>query len=1009
MLRKLLSFLCFMALFVSTAVAQTGTLTGTVTGPEGATIPSANVLLQEIQRGAATDANGEYEISNVPVGTYTLRVSFVGYQTYNEQVTIQQGENEVNIQLSEGQVGLDELVVTGYGAQSKRELTGSISSVSSEEIQDVPTQNAAGILQGRAAGVQVSTTSGAPGGGFEVEVRGEGSINAGDDPLYIVDGVQLSTSNLSEEVDESPLNSIAPEDIASIEVLKDAAAAAIYGAQAANGVVLITTKRGQRGDTQIQASVSRGVRTDIDNIEYMDRDQILEYFIRAGKFNFGSREAGESYVRNVYLPFFGYAADTPFDQIANTDWREFTTRTGSSQNYSMSISGGDEKTRFRLSGGYENTEGHIKSSDYQRYRIRSNFDHQVSSKFSTRINIGLTNNLFNGVCEDGFFINCPVSAAAFESPISFPFNEDGSYNSFTRFGFTNNPAVVLNEVTRETSAVSILGDIQGTYNFKPWLSLTTQFGLDWRSTRDKRYDNPIANPGDNGSINESEATVTNFTTNTVLNFRQTFDDVHNVSGLVGLEYRRDFTKELESSGTGFPNKLFSVLNAAATPTFTSGFENEFRTAGYFTNLKYNFDQRYYLSATARYDGSSRFGANERWGFFPSISGRWAIAEEDFFNSEIVEDLALRVGYGVTGNSSIGLYEARGLYGLSGSYSGTSALAPTQLANPNLTWEEARELNIGLDASLWRGRLTVTVDAYQRDNEALLLSEPLPSDSGFGSITRNIGAVRNQGIEFSFNSVNVTAGDFQWSSRFNISFSDNEILELSEGTTALNPGSITPLQVGKGLRDLQIVRWAGVNPADGRPMWYDAEGNITYNPTNEDQVFTGESGSQDAVGGFGNTFRYKGLSLDVFLQGAFGQQALPQQVFFFGQAQIASSFTNGITKALNESWQNPGDIVPIPAPKLGSSAYPGTDFYSQSSSNAFSNTDYIRLKNVTLRYSLPSSLTDQLNLRGVSLYVTGLNLVTWTEYPGFDPEVAGGFTAASYPPARQVNGGITVDF
>ena len=1011
MLRKLLLTLLVMVFGVSFAMAQTGSITGQVIDQEtGETVPGANVLLVELDRGAATDAEGTYTINNVPVGTYTLRVSFVGYQTFSQQVQIQAGETLTqNVELASAAVGLDEVVVTGYGTETKREITGSISSVSSEDIEQVPVQNTAALLQGRASGVQVTQTSGTPGGGFEVNVRGIGSINAESQPLYIVDGVQLSFSNQSDLIDSSPLNGISPSNIESIEVLKDASAAAIYGAQAANGVVLITTKSGRSGDTQVSASVERGVRTNIESVDYFNRDQFIEWWKRAYQNTYGVDEAGaEQLFRDEFVAAKGFAnpQTVPFNELPNTDWTDFVYREGQVEKYNASVSGGNETTTFRMAGTVEDVAGHIKDSDYQAYNLSANLSHDVSEKFSVRTKVNLNSSEAQGVCEDGFFINCPVSASTFLDPLDRPYTDDGEYAS-TRFGLGGNPAVFFNEVDRIVNTLQVIGNLRGTYNFTDWLSLQTQFGMDYRNTRDKRYDSPTAAPTAGGEVSESYQETSNFTTSTTLNFSQTFREYHNVSGLLGMEYRRDFTREIQADGQTFPNDLFNVLSATANPSGVSGFNDEFRTAGYFANVKYNYDSKYFLNLTARYDGSSRFGSENRWGFFPSASAAWAISEEDFFNVDFVEDLKFRVGYGETGNSLIGYYPSRRLYGISGSYVENPGLAPTQIGNSRLTWEESREINVGMDFALLDSRITGSLNLYKKNNKGLLLNTPLPIDSGFGSNTRNVGEVENRGIEFDIQSVNVRAGDFQWSTNFNIAVQTNEVVELSGGQDALNPSALQPVAVGHSINAWKVVPWAGVNPADGRPMWYDKNGNITYTPTIEDRKFF-DGAEEDAVGGIGNTFQYKGLSLRVFFQYSYGQTAQPEQVWAFGMSQVGGSRTNGREVMLTESWNEPGDVVGIPKP-YDSFFYPGTAGYFTSSTNAYWDASYIRLKNASLRYNLPTSLAGQLGMDNIQFYVTGLNLLTWTSYVGFDPEVAGSTQQASYPAARQINAGMEIQF
>lgn len=1013
MLRKLL-YIVMVCLFTSaSAFAQNGTLTGTVTDSEtGETVPGANVLLEEIQRGAATNSDGEYRISDIPVGTYTLRVTFVGYKANIQQIQVQSGENTVDVDLVPGEIGLDELVVTGYGTETKRELTGSISSVRSQDFENIPVQNTESILQGRAAGVRAASTSGTPGAGLSVQIRGQSSINAGSQPLYIVDGVQVSFTNQNGANDNTPLNAIDPANIESIEVLKDAAAASIYGAQAGNGVVLITTKRGQAGDTQVSVSMSRGATSNIKNNDYFNRDQFITYFLEAIQYDNpgASPQAVENFFRANFVPLFGFDASTPFNELPDTDWFEFNYRRGVQQNYRATISGGTEASTYRISAGYENVDGYIRENNFKNYSISGNFDQKLTSKLSTQVNINLSNQDFVGPCQDGFFINCPISQAAFTSPLARPFLDDGSFSPyFPLVGASNNPAIQLSdERVRQTNVIQILGSVNATYNFKPWLSLSTRLGLDFRQENETFFSSPVANPGDNGSLTEITAPTTNFISSSTLSATRTFDEVHNTSALLGFEYRRDFTRQFSASGIGFPNPLFRVLNTTATPTGAAGFNSEFRQAGYFGQIKYNYDQRYFAKFSARYDGSSRFGAEKRFGFFPSGSVAWSISDEDFFNVGFISNLKARVGYGITGNSEIGTFAALGLFGTAGSYNGSTALRPTQLANNLLTWERSESLNAGIDYDLFAGRLYGSIDVYRKTNDELLLNQPLPNDSGFGAITRNVGKVKNEGIEFVINSVNLRQGDFQWSSRFNLSINRNEVLELSENEDRLNPAGIQPVAVGHSIDAWRVIQYAGVNPADGRPMWYDANGELTYRPDFDDDAKFFDGAEEDAYGGIGNTFRYKGLTLSTFFQFSYGQRAIPQQVVAFGLNQVGGSFTNGLDRRLEDAWREPGDIKPYPAPTRRFT-YAESSGYFITSSDKIYDASYIRLKDVTLSYNLPTSLTEKANLSNVRFYMSGLNLLTWTSYIGFDPEVAGDVTTASIPVGRTITGGVELQF
>lgn len=1027
MLKKLLLPFLFLAFTAQMAFAQTGGISGTVTNGKGEPIPTANVLLVEISKGTATNLQGKYSIKDIEVGTYTLRVSFVGYDTYEKKVTIESGEATVHdVTLESGAVSLTELVVTGYTVETKASLTGSVASVDMENLEGVPVQNTGSLLQGTVPGVTVTSTSGSPGAGFIVKIRGAGSINAGTRPLYIVDGVQVSFSGSpGNEIDVSPLNVIDPDNIASIEVLKDAAATAIYGAQGANGVVLITTKTGQKGATQISASVSRGVSTPIIGVDFFNKDQYLEYMERAIEYRYqGSLiRTPQEMIQDILFAKYGYPSDapafidgtasvvrTPYSEIADTDWLDFIYRPAVTQQYDLSFSGGDEKTTFYLGLGYENTEGQVKNSDFRRFSLSTNVDHHATEKLTLGMNLAIAESRSRGNCQDGSTFSCVIAKAIMEAPIAFPYLENGDYNPNVHSGLDDNIALLINEVDRIAQVFHLLGNLSATYEFAPWISLRTQVGMDYRNTRDRTWEPPKGTFHGTGDAEGAARYTSSFSANAVLNFRKTFNEDHNISGLLGAEYRRNFARVISAASRGFPGNLFEELGAGATPIDASGFVDEFRIAGYFTNLKYNYDNRYFLSGTVRYDGSSRFGAENRWGLFPALSAAWAISEEDFFNVGFIDFLKLRASYGVAGNSRIGLYAARGLYNVSGSYEGVVGLNPFQLANPLLTWEESKQANIGINANMFNDRLNITVDLYQKTNKGLLLESPLPGSTSFDDITKNSGVVRNRGVEFGINSTNINAGNFQWRTRLHFTVAKNEVLELAKGVNMLDPGDELPIAIGHSIGALRLVEWAGVNPVDGRPMWYTKDGKLTYQPQfNRDSEWH-DSSEEDVLGGFGTTLAYKGISLDVFFQFSLGKRAHPSMIWGDALTELGEEHDNGIVRALTHSWQRPGDLVPIAAPIWGTERYPGTVSYADvSSTNSWYDASYIRFKTARLSYSLPTSITEKINVGSVMFYVAGLNLVTWTSWPGLDPEVPGAFVSASYPQARRITGGIQIKF
>ncbi|WP_421774033.1 SusC/RagA family TonB-linked outer membrane protein [Gracilimonas sp.] len=1025
MFKKLL-FTVFALLLSASAFAQSGSLTGQVTDAEtGEPLIGATVYIESLNKGAQSDIDGNYTISGIEAGAYTVSYRYVGYETVSRSVEIGSGTVTLDIQLSVDVVGLDELVVSGYAVQQKREITGSISTVSSDEFENVSLQSTEALLQGRAAGVNITTTSGNPGGAFKVNIRGNGSINAATEPLYIVDGVQISFAQTSSQASTTPLNAINPGDIESIEVLKDAASAAIYGAQAAAGVVIITTKNGSAGPTRITARAETGVRSLARNVDYISSEEYVRYMGEGLAINNGVTDVSadgadissfEDTYRNFFLGFFGADPDSdPNDpQLANTDWQDFIFSEGVTQKYNVSAAGGNSSTNFLLSGGYEDTEGTAFGSDFTRLNLRTNIDHDMTDKLRASVRLNVSRATQTGVCQDGNFINCPPSQAMFEAPMSFPYLADGSYNPNTRFGLSTNPAVVKNEVDRNNTVTQVLSSLKLQYQANDWLSFSGSANVDYRNTQDEQYRSAVAAPAQNGWISFANRNVENYQGNLVANATRTFDGVHAVSGFVGTEFRSDYSESQVTRGDGLPGPFFKVLSATSTPTSAAGINSQWKQASYFGNAKYTYDEKYILNVVARYDGNSRFGEDTRWGFFPSVSVGWIISEEDFLDIEAIDQLKLRAGYGTTGNSAIGNFASRGLYSASGSYLGSTGLRPTQLANANLGWEEAQEINIGLDYELFEGRIFGSVDAYQKDNTQLLFDRPLPSSSGYGSITENIGEVRNTGIEFEINTVNVAAAGFRWQSRFNVAFTDNEILELPDGTPIGEDNLFTSLQEGKPIGLIQVVRWAGVNPADGRPMWYDADGNITYTPTNSVDAVEYKDGVANVTGGFGNTISYKGFSADAFLQFSFGQWAFPGTDYYFTRTP---DFLMNLSTEVNKRWRAPGDITHYPrAMTAGTNFAETANYRTQLSTGSIYNTSYIRLKNVSLNYDLPDRFTQSLGLSNVRLFASAVNLVTWTAWPWYDPEVAadtddiyGNSVFASYPTERQVNAGIEIQF
>ena len=1002
-------FVLLVSAFSSVAVAQTGTLTGTVTDQStGEELTGATVLITQLERGAATGIDGSYTIENIPVGDYNVRFSFVGFRTINQSVTISQGENVLDVEMSLDAAGLDEIVVSGYSAIPQRELTGSMTTVRGRNVQGLDIASPDQALQGRVSGARVTNLSGQPGGSTYVRVRGIGSINAGNAPLYIVDGVPISSvdqsSTLGSGNASNPLNAINPRDIQSIEVLKDAAASAIYGAQAANGVILITTRRGSAGNTQFNLTSSYGVAEELNRLEVIKGPEWVEL----------QYEAFENYNSffGANLNAAGFIGGWTLDDVQNGEvphynWQDAMMRTGTTQKYNLSASGGDDQTRFFISGGYNNTEGVAITTDMQRMNLRANIDHRANDKLSFDLNLATTVTEQNGALQEGFFLGSPFFMAQFIRPTNPIYNEDGTYATEEVFNY--NPLAANELDDRNSTQKQLVGNAGAIYNITSNLNFRTNWGLDYRTVEDIDYRAPESPAGESlgGYRFDANRTVTNFTTNQVVNYYDTFSEVHSVRALGGFEYRQETRETFSASGQGFPSGLFRTLQNAAEPLSVTGFGSEYRQASFFSRVQYDYDDTYLTNVSVRYDGNSRFGEDKRWGLFYAGSLGWRASNMSFmdFSNDWLEDLKFRISYGITGNSAISNFASRQLFTSGGAYNNAPALTPSGLGNNLLTWEESGTINLGLDWAIFESRVYGAIDVYSRENSKLLLDRDLPSDSGFGSLTENAGRVQNQGIEIEIGAVVLDRAGFVWTSEVNMSWQRNELLELNEGADRLGN-----LFVGRPLTEYYMYEYAGVNPADGRPMFYDRNGNITYTPStasereNDDRQFVGDT-QPSSFGGWFNQLNYRGFQLDFLFQGSFGQASYNS---FTGSFTDGAFFRRaGLIANSRNRWTEPGQITSVEQAFVNSS-YPGRTGGFTTSTRFLENASYIRLKNVNFAYTLPVAVSQQIGVRSARFTLQATNLLTWTAYNGIDPEIVG-TNNAIYPQARTLTAGIEIGF
>jgi TonB-linked SusC/RagA family outer membrane protein len=996
MKRKLLAFLLLGFFAFTSAMAQNKTITGRVVGADdGLPLPGVSVRVKGGAVGTSTNVDGNFSLS-VSSDSKVLTFTYIGYLT--QSVTIG-SEGSVNVRLVSDSQQIAEVVVTGYGVAQKRDLGSASVRVTGKQIENLPIQSFDRALQGRAAGVQVTSQSGQPGGAINVRVRGVGSINAGNDPLYIVDGIQLKTGGTSGQASTNTLASINPNDIENIEVLKDAASASIYGAAAANGVVLITTKKGKSGATVTNFSAQQGVMQNIARYDVSNAQQYAQLMVPAAVNAGVSQSSAES--------FFGNPANAT---ATSTNWFDAIVREGKSRIYDLSFSGGDAKTSFFVSGSYTDQDAQAIQAFFKRGTVRANLGHKVNDKLSINSNISMTASRVFGSISDGAFVNSPFYYPFTLRPDVPIYQPDGTYTqgAALKAGFAYNIVQGAYDEVRVGNALQSVSNFSATYKVTPSLSITGFAGIDFVDTRDDNQ-RPATIPafaGNGGTSSVVNTRNLDFNSNVTANWNKSFGS-HNWGALFGGELKEQNVESASATGSGFPNPFFRSLQNG-TPLTIAGFFTGYKKAGLFSKLNYDYKEKYYVSGTLRYDGSSRFGLEKQYGLFGGVTGTWRISGEDFLaDNKTISDLKLRASYGVVGNDQIADFASRALFGAGGAYLGANGIRPTQLGNANLSWETAATTNLGIDYGLFSNRITGSIDVYRRVNSNLLLSRPLVSDSGFGSISENVGKVQNEGIEFGLNTINLdTKSGFKWSSDFNISFQRNKVLELIGGQDRIG----TSLFVGEPIDLIYTYGWAGVNPADGRPMWYDVNGHYTYNLiAANDQKIQGTRYPK-FFGGLNNTVSYKNLSLDFLFQYQYGNKSFVS--IFQTIWNSGYSDDNQIASQLTEQWLAPGQITAVPkalrqTPHLNNSGGLSNAITTGSTRYLY-DSSYIRLKNITLSYNLPASIASKVKLRNIRVFATGINVLTFTKYPGLDPEVPIGLNEiGNNPQARTYTGGLQI--
>lgn len=999
-------------------------VTGKVTDVRGMAIPGISIKIKNGNNAVTTNTDGHYSIKVREDAV--LIFSYLGYKTQEINVA---GKNRINVQLQEEIQQLSDVVVVGYGIQKRKDLTSAVSSVKGEDIQNLPVATAQSLIQGRASGVQVVQNSGAPGSAVTVRIRGTTSINAGNDPLYIVDGVPVESGTLNSlsfsGSQTSALSAINADDIESMEVLKDAGALAIYGSRGANGVILITTKHGKAGGTSYSLNYYTGWQKDNEKtrVKLLDNQQAIE-LIQEGRANS---------LTDAVTSLYGFLLPAPDGTLSNTNWQDALFRTAPISNYELSIRGGENKLKFALSGGFLDQQGIIIQSGYTRGTGRVNLDYDASKKlkFGTNLSISRYNNQRVST-EDGAISILQVALK--KSPSMPVYNPDGTFFLNDVSGFIN-PVAFANKVKYENQVSSVVGNIYGEYAIIKDLTLRTTFGLNYASVLDAVFQPSDAMRNGVATGAAFSSSIDGWINENTLNYIRSFGK-HRLTGIVGYSQQERSSSAITARGTNYATNNIFTLNAAVLPTEASSNTSSYGLSSAFGRIGYIYNDKYYIEATARRDGSSRFGGNKKYAIFPAGSIAWRVANEEFWDkSWWLDDLKFRGSIGKTGNQTIGDFVAQGQYATNGGYGGQSGVYLSTIPNPDLTWETTLQYNAGIDLAFLSGRITLNIDAYLKKTSNLLLDVPVPNTSGFSFILQNVGATENKGLEFNLSTENIKRTNFSWSSNFNVSLNRNKVTQLYGGAAEIintigqgltgSLQSFSILKVGEpigsfygwsqtGVYSKSSDNTAGIRNASlgtngylfkgGDMIFGNYNGNTTID--NDDRTIIGHA-LPKFTGGFSNSLKYKNFDFNILMTFSYGNDILNGTRY---AAESATGFTG--SKVLLNRWRNEGDITTIPR-----ASYSDPAGNRRFSNRWLEDGSYLRAKSLSIGYQIPSRVIHKLNAKSCRIYATAQNLFTLTHYTGYDPEASSfnsrvteiGIDQGTYPQYRAYTLGLNVGF
>ena len=987
-------------------------LNGAVVDETGEAIIGANVIVKGTTNGCTTDLDGHFtlDVDHLPA---TLMVSYIGYIRQEIKVT---SAKTIKVEMAPDNNLMDEVVITGYGTFKKSAYAGSAASVKGETLKDVPAISFKDLLQGNAPGVQFTSSSGQPGASSSLRIRGMGSFNASNSPLYVIDGVPMRSgtiNTMSSDAGLDIMSTINSSDIESVTVIKDAAAASLYGSRAANGVVLITTKKGKAGKPSISLKADWGSSDfAMDYRPIMGGEERRQYIydgLVAGQIKKGKSEADAMAYADGEIDDYA-----PVPWCGYTDWDDVLFKKGNHQSYEASLSGGTDRFKYYSSLSYLKQDGIAINSGLERISGRLNVDFQATSKLKLGANV-----LFATVNQDVYSEGTSYSSPFYTSrnavvPSDPIYNEDGSWNrDLIRIG-DRNPLLSATYDYQREYVTRTFNTIYGEYEFIKDLKFKSTFSYDYVITKGKDWSDPRTSNGDdiNGGMSKKYYEYNKMVWANQVSYKTSIARDHHIDALVGYEIDDQYRDYLSGYATNFATHDKNQISNGMKTESVGGNDTRTRMVSYLTRLNYDYKNKYYLGGSFRTDGSSRFQRDNRWGSFWSISGAWRIIEEEFMSptKDWLTDLKIRASYGVNGTLPSDYFGYMGLSSLTNGYLEQPGIIQSQLRNDDLQWETNYNLNLGLDFALWN-RINVTLEYYTRTTKNLLMDRPISMTTGFSSYLMNIGEVKNKGVELEISSTNIQTKDFSWNTTFNISHNKNKIVTLDGMQTEIKSGSQIR-KVGKSYRTFYMIEFAGINPETGAPQFYtndvDENGNYIKDITEEinkaHAIVLDKHAEPNAIGGLSNTLRYKWFDLNFMFSYQFGGYSYDNwaQKTEHGGNDLEAN----IPSYYKDSWKKPGDVTKYEL----FYEKPSVAMNKVTTTRRLHSTDFIRLKTLTFGFTVPKDWTRKIGIENVRLYASANNLWTWAAYDYYDPEAVSGGTAIwGTPPLKTVTFGINVNF